>query len=839
MKMKLYARIAVASVLIFGVNLALHAQGYDSLMWVPNGPVNAIVKNSTDIYLGGDFNYVGKPTGFAVPVDSGTGLPVFTHFPKVDGPVYAIAPDWAGGWYIGGDFTTVGGQPRRNFARIKGNGTVMPITIDPDGPVYTIETYPTYGSPYVFFGGDFHNCDGMPVFNLCQLNSMTQHLYSTFAPVVTGGAVRSLKLVGGTLWVGGSFTNIDGLQGTAYLAVMSSSRNYIPQFNTASGSMVYNPNSPSGTVYAIYYNKPTNSIFIGGSFTFAGPNFRSHIAQYNASTLAVTAWNPNITGNVLSISGLQVPLPSGTQEDPGTGRLMDPALQSGPSNTIYVGGSFISINGNPVNGFAELDIATPNLISATTANANCNGTVWSIYADKPRNKIYVGGTFTSLGGSSCFNLACLDTACTNRNWPVSVGNTVRAIFSSGKRVYIGSESPCMYGNPTGPLISVSASTGTVNSWTPAINGRIDAMSLSPGNLLYVAGSFTMLQTSPRNNLGAIDLSTGLTTSFNPGCNGTIRTMTLSGQKLYVGGYFSTIGGESRSNVACIDVGTSQATAWSPVANGTVNSLTLVNGRIYCGGYFSNIGGANIDKLACVDTVGGYYVGTWAPDVNDGVYTVAAAGNTLLGGGWFTNVNGSSRSNFCSLDLSNGSLSAYNPSPDGTVHALAVFGNYAFAGGDFLNFGNANRKRFAAFDINSGTLQNLHTSFSSTPLAFLLDGNELYVGGKFTGLESDVHAYFTKIHTWYLLGENENQAQEGDFTVYPNPTAGTLSLTGPAAGDVVITVYNATGDLVLCQREHAHGQVQSRIDLSAMDAGLYFIRIDDGKEVRSTKVMITR
>src|ERR1043165_6770752 len=96
-----FKRTFTGSAFLFLFGISMNAQQYDSLMWIPDAPVHAIVKNGNNIYLGGDFDYVGKPTGYAVPLDTNTGLPAIAHFPKIDGPVYAIAPDYKGGWYIG------------------------------------------------------------------------------------------------------------------------------------------------------------------------------------------------------------------------------------------------------------------------------------------------------------------------------------------------------------------------------------------------------------------------------------------------------------------------------------------------------------------------------------------------------------------------------------------------------------------------------------------------------------------------------------------------------------------------------------------------------------------
>ena len=51
--------------------------------WVTNGTVNAIVRTTDTIYIGGFFTYVGPDTGNGAPFDSTTGRPAAT-FPEVN-----------------------------------------------------------------------------------------------------------------------------------------------------------------------------------------------------------------------------------------------------------------------------------------------------------------------------------------------------------------------------------------------------------------------------------------------------------------------------------------------------------------------------------------------------------------------------------------------------------------------------------------------------------------------------------------------------------------------------------------------------------------------------------
>ncbi|MCX7046272.1 MAG: hypothetical protein NTX50_12395, partial [Candidatus Sumerlaeota bacterium] len=102
--------------------------------WVTNGDVYAIVPVGGLTYIGGDFTYVGPYSGGGVPIDVITADPV-AAFPKVNGSVYACVSDGAGGWYIGGAFTQVGGQTRNNIAHILADGSLGGWNPDANGPV--------------------------------------------------------------------------------------------------------------------------------------------------------------------------------------------------------------------------------------------------------------------------------------------------------------------------------------------------------------------------------------------------------------------------------------------------------------------------------------------------------------------------------------------------------------------------------------------------------------------------------------------------------------------------------------------------------------------------------
>jgi hypothetical protein len=95
------------------------------------GTVTAIAANRDVVYIGGAFQFVGPSTGGGVPVDAVTGEPS-PDFPPVTGYAWVSISDGRGGWYIGGNFRAVGGQPHSNLAHILSDGSVDDWNADTD-----------------------------------------------------------------------------------------------------------------------------------------------------------------------------------------------------------------------------------------------------------------------------------------------------------------------------------------------------------------------------------------------------------------------------------------------------------------------------------------------------------------------------------------------------------------------------------------------------------------------------------------------------------------------------------------------------------------------------------
>ena len=192
--------------------------------WVTNGQVNAIVTDGNITYIAGDFGHVGPATGHGVPIDGATGLPV-TRYPKVNGSVLAVAPDGAGGWYVGGAFTMVGELERNNIAHILSAGIVDPAW-NPNASGFIRVLVVRDGTVYA--GGDFTTIAGQSRNHIAALDASTGNATS-WNPNASGW-VKTLAVSDGTVYAGGGFTRIGG-KSRRYIAALDASTGKATRWN--------------------------------------------------------------------------------------------------------------------------------------------------------------------------------------------------------------------------------------------------------------------------------------------------------------------------------------------------------------------------------------------------------------------------------------------------------------------------------------------------------------------------------------------------------------------------------------------------------------------------------
>ncbi len=111
---------------------------------------------------------------------------------------------------------------------------------------------------------------------------------------------------------------------------------------------------------------------------------------------------------------------------------------------------------------------------------------------------------------------------------------------------------------------------------------------------------------------------------------------------------------------------------------------------------------------------------------------------------------------------------------------------------------------------------------------------------FSHITIDISASFSKSISLILSSVNPinvglNEVEKGDFSVYPNPTQGNVTLTGDFSENASAVVLDQTGRKVAFLERVENG---SLIDLSEIEKGIYFVVItNDG--IESTKTIVSQ
>jgi hypothetical protein len=259
------------------------AQTFDPNLWVPNSTVNAQAVFGNTLYVGGSFTRVGPHSGAAVPVGVGTSAPI-SGFPRIVGAVNAIAPDGAGGWYIGGSFSQIGGVSRTNAARVLGDMTVDPAW-NP-APNLTVNAITVSGST-VYLGGQFTTVGGQ-VRNRIAAVDAASGAVSAWDPNANN-FVSTIAVDGSVVYAGGAFTTIGGLP-----------RNRIAALDAVTGApTAWDPLMTGTSVRSIVASG--SLVYVGGAFTTIGGQPRNRLAAIGGDG-SLSAWNPDANNTVYALA---------------------------------------------------------------------------------------------------------------------------------------------------------------------------------------------------------------------------------------------------------------------------------------------------------------------------------------------------------------------------------------------------------------------------------------------------------------------------------------------------------------------------------------------------------
>ena len=674
-----------------------------------NGNVYAVAHGADGTtYVGGAFSAAGATTGGFGALNTTDGT-VNRAFPQVVGAVEVSVADGAGGWFIGGSFTQVGGLARSNLARIDSSGAVTDWAPAANSSVTAL----ALSGSTLYVGGDFITITppgGSPTIRtrLAAISTADTGSLTDWAPA-TDNLVTALAVSGSTLYVGGWYTTITPPGG------IGTPRNYLAALSTVDTGTLTDW-APAANMYVRALALSGSTLYAAGFFTTitppgGSPTTRSYLAALNTDDAgSLTDWAPaaDNTVNALTLSG----------------------------STLYAGGYFTTITppgGSPTSrtGLAAISTVDTGSLTDWAPAAAVNG-VYALTLSGPT--LGVGGTFTVLG-TPRKNLAAFGPDGSLTDWAPAADNTVMALALSGSTLYVGGSFATV--TPPGGstttrtrLAAIStADTGSLTDWAPAADNTVMALALS-GSTLYAGGVFTAItppagSATARYYLAALKTDdTGSLTGWAPTADNTVMALALSGSTLYVGGDFTTItppagSATARSRLAALSAADTGSLAdWAPAADNTVMALALSGSTLYAGGSFTTItppGGSATarTRLAAISTAETGSLTDWAPAADNTVMALALSGSTLYAGGSFTTItptDGSATPRYALAALSTadtGSLADWAPAAKltnwwggaepSTVMALALSGSTVYAGGAFITINDAPTSGLARLD----------------------------------------------------------------------------------------------------------------------------------------------
>jgi hypothetical protein len=762
-----------------------------------NNEVTTIDVSNTNIYVGGHFNKVYNESQGEVNV--------------------GYIAMWNGMWNVLGNSTKNGASREVKVIKILNSNVYVGGNFT---TVYNSSTSSITASHIAMWNG-------------------TWNVFGDSTKNGTDAVVYTLDVSNTNVYVGGLFT-------TVYNSSISSiTVGYIAMWN-GTWNVLGNSTQNGANAPPLVIKILNSNVYVGGYFT----------TVYNSGTSSITAsriamWNG--TWNVLGNS-----TQNGTDS---TVRTID------VSNTnVYVGGNFGTVYNSSTSSITATRIAmwngTWNVLGNSTQNgASASGQVNVI--NILNSNVYVGGYFTTAYNSTTSTITVGNIAMWNGTWNVLGGYTTSGVYNNNIKSFIN---VIVYVNNKiyvgGSFSSVSSSTQnsiTANNiamwdgtqWYPlgtsllnGTNNSVYSMDVSGSNI-YVGGCFTTVSSSStQNSITANNIAMWdgtqwypLGTSLLNGTNASVYTIKISDSNIYIGGLFTGVYNVNNclsasyialwNNNNWLTLGSSSNTVQNGVfsSNLTVNPITTTNDKysvtgivyalglygtnvIYVGGSFSSVSSSTQNSITANNiAIWDNSYNTWSVlgsstqnGTNNTVYTIKISGTSVYIGGSFNTVSSSTQnnitkngvaiwnhlttySNYSNSTWSNLILDVY-----GTVYAIDVDSTYLYVGGSFSRVTSSGqsltRRNFAIYRFSLNMWNSNNSYSASTPntwgdmngpvYAILVSGSNTYVGGLFSmatwsyGLDRPIsnicvwtfNNYFTPLKTTQIPQSSTDNGTNG-------------------------------------------------------------------------------
>lgn len=467
------------------------------LHWIFDGEVQASARVGSTLYVGGTFTAVAPSANVLPPIyalSDTTGAVVAPTYAIADGSVAAIEPDGSGGYFIGGDFVFTSGGPRVYLAHMLADGSV----------------------------------DG------------------AFAPALDG-AVTSLARIGTTLYVAGDFTAIAGVPARRLGAVSA----------TTGARVAWTPALLAST-------RPVQVLAAGDRVVVTGADSQPMVQSANVTAFdAVSAaelWVAYLAGGVRSPATPGPALIAGTRliaahsrgmvnlslatgaADPSWNPQVSPQAIALSGTTLYLGGAFSTVAGQPRAHLAAIDVTSAALLPWQPAvAANVTG-----LAVSTAGTVFVSGEFTTIGGVARHHLAAIDAAGTVTPWVADARPETATLVAGAPGTVLVASGVTAHGSVArSRLAAFDLTTGALLPWAP----------VSVEDVRFLAATASRVYAGLSGSVLVLDSTLGTQLDFYP------STTALFAQAPWI--YWATnAGGASAVRRADLATGT-QDPSWRP------------------------------------------------------------------------------------------------------------------------------------------------------------------------------------------------------------------------------------------------------------------------------------
>lgn len=828
----------------------------------PDGHVHDIEVDTTNgiAYLGGQFSHVGKSASSIALVEASTGNLI--HVPQLLGSANSCAVDGTGGWFIGGSFTEVDGQPRNRLARLLSDGTLS----DWSGPTLNGNITKIWViNNNLYIKGYFTSIADQPRNGIASIDISTGTLLD-WDPGISGASISTMIASGDTIFVGGSFSSFYGL-----------SRNKCAAFRSSTGSILTWAPSILGSVSSIAVR--SNTVFVAGSLSSVNGIARDRIAEINRSNGSLTSWSISMPNNSIVRNILL------------------------NNNSLIITGFFSMINGTIRNNIAALDIDSADLL---TWNPSFGPTNSSSQLAVHNNAIYLCGSFTTSNEISRLRAANFDaTTAEILSWDPAPSGEVLDMAPQGSAVLLCGRFTCINSVTRKNLCAIDLHTGTVTNWEPMADSTVYELVLND-TVIYAGGIFTLINDSQRkaisgistitsevtdefdylnnyfirvtsldvkdsllfvsgmlmsnnadlNNVIIINLNSNIINDVGANIAGQVYDLKVSNDTVFVSGLFLSINGIERTNSASFNLVTGSVTDWAPVTLSSVLEMFVTDNEVYLSGNFWSVNGMPSNHLAKVDRGTGSLI-PWNINVSDDVRAIWVHEGNLFIGGIFETVNMEARSNIAVFNTTTGDLLPWDPeirsfppsSPwhEQTVHTITAHDTLLLLGGSFRTIDGTPRCYFAALhycpsetyyvdDDGDGHGDPLSSITECPPIGpgyvALGDDCDDSLPGAWVGSPCDDGNSITVDDSW-----SPDCICAGELITSIVPvlgTAGLVVVSNPVEDALVLNMAVEGGVFDLQGKELLRTSRSNFVDVRCIPPGVYLLRTTEGTVLRFVK-----